>query len=152
MLFDGNIGRPKRILCLLAIVGASLFSAVAAETNAVIEFPAPTQEQARTWYLASKSNYLAQVGNTTSAWKFAQACFEWAEFSSNDTQRATLAEEGIVAAKFAADMDPKNAAAHFYIAMNKGQLARTRSLGALALVKEMEESFLRSVKLNPTFD
>jgi len=32
------------------------------------------------------------------------------------------------------------AAAHYYLAMNLGQLARTKSVGALKLVKQMEVS------------
>jgi tetratricopeptide (TPR) repeat protein len=157
MHFDAKTKVPRPFpgsWTALALAGAILASLVdsAGSTNSIQEFPAPTQAQAFTWYLATRSNYLTTVGNTTSAWKFAQACFEWAEFATNDTQRASLADEGIASAKFAAEMDPKNPAAHFYLAMNKGQLARTKSLGALALVKEMEESFLRSIKLDPTFD
>ena len=115
-------------------------------------FPAPTQDQAQTWYLLARSNYFNAAPNATSAWKFAEACFEWAEFATNEAQRASLAEEGIVAAEYAVKAEPKNPAAHFFLAMNKGQLARTKTLGALPLVKEMEESFLRSIKLDPKFE
>ena len=114
--------------------------------------PSPTFDQAKKWYAAAKTNHLHNTGNTTSAWKFAEACFEWAEFATNSPQRASLAHEGIAAAKFATEMAPNDAAGHFYLAMNKGQLARTKSLGALPLVKEMEESLQRSIKLNPKFD
>lgn len=132
-------------LCLLAF-----FAAVRAAE--LPSFPAPTLDQARAWYLAAKTNYLANTGNTTSAWKFAEACFEWAEYASNSSQRATLAHEGIAAAKFAAEMAPENPAAQFYLAMNKGQLARTKSLGALPLVKEMEASFKDAIKRDAKFD
>ena len=115
-------------------------------------FPAPTMEQASAWYLAAKTNYLQNTGNTTSAWKFAEACFEWAEYASNSTQRAALAQEGIAAAKFTTEIAPKTAAGHFYLAMNKGQLARTRTLGALPLVREMETSFKQAIELDPKFD
>ncbi len=137
----------RRVLLALAFLGFLIVPSPGTE-----EIPAPTQAQAYNWFVVARSNYLANVGNTTSAWKFAQACFEWAEFATNDTQRAGIAEEGIGAAKFAAEMEPKSAPAHFYLAMNKGQLARTRSLGALSLVKEMEQSFLLSAKLDPAFD
>jgi tetratricopeptide (TPR) repeat protein len=102
-------------------------------------------------YTRARSNYLAQATNANYAWKFAQACFEWADFASNDTQRAALAQEGIAAAQLATEIAPTNAAGHFYLAMNKGQLARTRTLGALPLVKEMEKSFLRAIELDPEF-
>jgi tetratricopeptide (TPR) repeat protein len=139
MHFDAKRMGSRCVFRLRALwlPGALLFGLIAqaAETNGIPEYPAPTPP-----------------GNTTSAWKFAQASFEWAEFATDDTQRATLADEGIAAARFAVEMDPKNPAGHFYLAMNKGQLARTKSLGALPLVKEMEESFLRSIKLDPAFD
>ncbi|MGZ8941062.1 MAG: hypothetical protein ACXW32_17790, partial [Limisphaerales bacterium] len=73
---------------LFAAVQALTVSAHAAELPAV---PSPTFDQARIWYAAAKTNYFHHTGNTTSAWKFAEACFEWAEFSSNNTQRASLA-------------------------------------------------------------
>ena len=141
-----------RIALFVLIIFGPFDSFCSSDTNRVAAIPAPTQSQALNGYLTARSNYLAQVGNTTSAWRFAEACFEWAEYATNDTQRAALAEEGIAAAKFATEMAPKSAAGHFYLAMNKGQLARTRTLTALPLVKEMEESFLRAIKLDPTFD
>jgi tetratricopeptide (TPR) repeat protein len=138
-----------RFVLILSIFGSL---SAGADTNSAAAIPAPTQSQASNLYIVARSNYVAQAGNTTSAWRFAEACFERAEYATNDTQRAAFAEEGIAAARFATEMDPKSAPAHFYLAMNKGQLARTRSLTALTLVKEMEESFLRSLKLDPTFD
>jgi hypothetical protein len=142
--------RPQGLFVLL--LGSLLVlthSAHAAELPAV---PSPTFDQAKIWYAAAKTNYLHDTGNTTSAWKFAEACFEWAEFASNSTQRASLAHEGINAAKFATEMARNEAAGHFFLAMNKGQLARTKSLGALPLVKEMEDSLQRAIKLNARFD
>ena len=146
--------RLKNALFLFTATTLAIFNSFcsALDTNKVAAIPAPTQPQAFQWYATARSNYFAHVGDINSAWKFAEACFEWAEYATNDTQRAALAEEGIAAAKFATGMDPKSAPAHFYLAMNKGQLARTRSLTALGLVKEMEESFLRAIKLDPTFD
>lgn len=140
---------PGLLLALLAPVLVLTVSAQAAELPAV---PSPTFDQARIWYAAAKTNYLHHTGNTTSAWKFAEACFEWAEFSSNNTQRASLAQEGITAARFATEMAPNVAAGHFFLAMNKGQLARTKSLGALPLVKEMEDSLQRAIMLDAKFD
>lgn len=142
-----SFGRP--LGTFLGLVLLMIRPAHAAEFPAV---PSPTFEQAKNWYAAAKTNYLHNTGNTTSAWKFAEACFEWAEFATNSAQRASLAQEGIGAAKFATEMAPDEAAGHFFLAMNKGQLARTKSLGALPLVKEMEEALQRSIKINPKFD
>lgn len=136
----------------LAFLAAFPAYSFAADTNSVAAIPAPTQPQALNWYLAARSNYMAQAGSSTSAWKFAEACFEWAEYATNSSQREALALEGIAAAKFVTEANPETGVGHFFLAMNKGQLARTRTLGALALVKEMEQSFFRAIKLDPTFD
>src|SRR6185503_5982269 len=122
-----GLWRLRTALCVLLAANFLVFGSICstADTNKVATIPAPTLSQASQWYVTARSNYLAQVGDTTAAWKFAEACFEWAEYATNDTQRAALAEEGIAAAKFACEMDPKSAPAHFYLAMNKGQLART---------------------------
>lgn len=137
-------------LCVLAFLLG--FFCLASHAADLPEIPSPTRNQAQAWYEAARSNYFEGGLNTTSAWKFAEACFELAEHSTNDTQRASLAEEGIAAAEYAVQKNPRSAPGHFYLAMNKGQLARTRTLGALPLVKEMEESFLTSIRLDPRFN
>ena len=142
----------SRFMLRSALLASLMAMASRASAADLPEVPTPTLQQARLWYEAAQSNYLHETGNTTAAWKFAQACFEWAEFASNSTHRATLAQEGMAAAQFAAEMAPKDAPGHFYLAMNKGQLARTKSLGALPLVKEMESSLLRAIKLDAKFD
>ena len=107
------------------------------------ENPASEKVSARTFgkYREAKLEYFSNTGNTTSAWKFARACFDWADFATNDSQRAAIASEGIASARFVTDIQPKSAAGHYYLALNLGQLARTKSLGALKLVREMERSF-----------
>src|SRR5204863_6138936 len=45
-----------------------------------------------------------------------------------------------------------NAALHYYLAMNQGQLARTKGFGALKLVREMEKEFSRAAELDSHFD
>jgi len=138
-----------RVIVLAGILAGGVVGSTAAE---VLTYPAPTLEQAREWYEAAKLNYMREATNTTAAWKFAEACFEWAEFARSSSDRSSLAIEGIAAAKLTAENDPGNVAGHFYLAMNKGQLARTKTLGALPLVKEMERSFQDAIKLDPKFD
>ena len=43
-------------------------------------------------YEKSRQRFQADTNNTQAAWQFSRACFEWAEFATNDTQRAELAE------------------------------------------------------------
>ena len=86
---------------------------------------------------------LAQVGRT---------CFELAEFAVDREERERLAEEGIAACRKLMEQAPGQAAGPYWLAMNKGQLARTRLLGALRLVAEMERLFHQAEKLDPTLD
>lgn len=90
--------------------------------------------------------------NTTAAWQLGRACFDWAEFATNNTQRASVAEEGIAACRAVIRTEPKSAESHYYLAMNLGQMARTKLLGALWLVSEMEQEFKKVRSLNPALD
>src|SRR3954471_4741276 len=84
-------------------------------------------------------------------WKLARACFDWAEVAPPEN-RASIAEEGIAAAQQGIGRKYGSAAAHYYLAMNLGQLARTKSLGALKLVREMEQEFKEAISLDEKFD
>jgi hypothetical protein len=96
--------------------------------------------------------FQSDASNPTNAWQFARATFDFAEFSTNDTQRAALANQGIAACRTLVAGEPGLAAGHYYLAMNLGQLARTEYLGALTLVKEMEPEFKAAGELDPQFD
>jgi hypothetical protein len=103
-------------------------------------------------YLHTQSQYLAAPDNSSNAWIFARACYDRADFAANDTERADLANQGISACRDMIVRLPKSAPAHYYLAMNSGQLARTELLGALSLVKEMEREFKIALDLDEHFD
>lgn len=106
----------------------------------------------RAVFEAARTNWLAGSTNVVRAWKFSRAAFDLAEFATNDAQRAGIARQGIEAARAALAQDDKCAPAHYYLAMNLGQRARTELFGALRLVSEMEKHFKAVAKLDPTFD
>ena len=81
-----------------------------------------------------------------------RACFDRAEFATNQTQRAMLAMEGIAAMRELITRDPERAAGHYYLALNLGQLARTKMLGALKIVEEMEREFKTAHDLDELLD
>lgn len=110
------------------------------------------RDRAKKAYSAAREAFTAKPGSFEAAWQLARACFDLAEFAQSDSERATLAHEGIDAAQLAVDLKADSPAGHFYLAMNKGQLARTKSLGALRLVKEMEQLFSRAAELNAKFE
>lgn len=103
-------------------------------------------------YEKSRQRFQADTNNTQAAWQFSRACFEWAEFATNDTQRAELAERGIAVARDVTEREPKLGAAHYYLAMNLGQLARTKTIGALSLIGEMEREYKLARTLDPKID
>jgi tetratricopeptide (TPR) repeat protein len=100
----------------------------------------------------ARTQLQSDANNSTNAWQFARAAFDFAEFSTNDTQRADLANQGIAACRALVAREPKTAAGHYYLAMNLGQLARTELIGALALVKEMEHEFKMAAELDARLD
>lgn len=86
------------------------------------------------------------------AWQFGRACFDEADLARDDAQREQLARQGMAACQRAIRLDPKRAAGHYYLALNLGQLARTKTLGALKLVDEMETKLKTAIALEPAFD
>jgi len=106
----------------------------------------------RAAYKSSQEQYQRAPTNTTLAWQHGRACFDVADLAANDAQRAAGAEEGIAACRQAIALAPKLAPAHYYLAMNLGQLARTQILGALGTVKDMEQAFKLARELDPALD
>jgi len=113
--------------------------------------PTPASRAERT-YRDARALRDAQPTNTAVAWQFARACFDQCEFSQNNADRARVANEGIQACRQALSNDPALAPAHYYLAMDLGQLARTKLLGALALLDEMEKEWKTAAGLDENLD
>ena len=101
---------------------------------------------------AAAAAYEAQPQNATNSWKFARACFDMADGATNNADRAVAADRGISAARKAIADAPDCAPAYYYLGLNLGQSARTKSLGALKLVSQMERALIRAGELDPQFD
>ena len=104
--------------------------------------------RAETIFTEAQGKVRQHPSNTLALVELARAAFEWAEFSRRDEDRADLAQRGQDAARLALTREETNAAAHYWLGMNLGQMARTKSLGALKLVREMETEFLRALSLD----
>lgn len=103
-------------------------------------------------YHRTQIQFESNTNNPDAAWRFACACFDYADFATNKTERAALADQGIAACRQLLARYTNSVAAHFYLGMNLGQLARTKSLGALKLVREMEKEFKTAAELDKHFD
>jgi tetratricopeptide (TPR) repeat protein len=92
--------------------------------------------------------------NAAAAWQFARACFDFADFATNDTQRADIARLGIAACQQLLRRDTNSAPADYYLAMNYGQLAQAEapSLAAYRLVRQIEHEFQIAADLDESFD
>ena len=110
------------------------------------------QVRAEKAYAEAKQAYEMPGDKEEPYWEFGRACFDLAEFARNDDEREKLALEGIKACRALIAKSPKSAPGHYYLAMNSGQLARTKTLGALPLVREMETLFHKTADLDNQFD
>jgi tetratricopeptide (TPR) repeat protein len=140
----GRVLLPQVVVIILVVADGALLAGDAPwKTSAAF---------AEKEFVRAQSQFKSAPDNPTNAWQFARATFDYAEFSTNNTQRAALANLGITACRPLVWLRPELAAGHYYLAMNLGQLARTEHLGALALVKEMEQEFKVAGGLDPQFD
>jgi tetratricopeptide (TPR) repeat protein len=103
-------------------------------------------------YQTAQIRFQEQATNFEAAWGLARACFDLAEYASKNAERSRLAQQGITASQAAINLNSNAAPGHYYLAMNLGQLARTKLLGALRLVGQMEREFKRACELEAAFD
>ena len=103
-------------------------------------------------FSAAQKSVRTNATNVTTLLQLARAAFDWAEFADKDNHRASIANVGIEAARAAVERETTNAAAHYWLGMNLAQLARTKSLGALKIVRQMEEEFHGARTLDPHTD
>ena len=132
--------------CGLALL---CFSSLAAST------PPPNQSfvaYAEKSYRAGLARHNSEPASADATVEFARVSFDRAEFALNSSERADLAQAAIDACDRALGTNENNAALHYYLAMNQGQLARTKAFGALKLVREMEKEFTRAIELDSHLD
>jgi tetratricopeptide (TPR) repeat protein len=108
--------------------------------------------QAERAYNEAQQRSRQEPTNSAAVLQLARAAFDWGELAPNDDTRENVAERGIGAARSLLSREPTNAAAHYWLGMNLGQLARTKTLGALRLVREMEDEFHRARSLDENVD
>ncbi len=83
--------------------------------------------------------------------KFAKEAFLLGDITTDSAERESVALEGIETAR--AVLSTTNlAAGNYYLALNLGELARTRTLTAISLIKQMEQHFKEAIRLDETYD
>jgi hypothetical protein len=156
--------RPLRGARAGITAGAGLGGLLAGLALLLLGYRAPAQvdprvpgtpefaSQAEKVYLAARTRFNTETNNPEAAWRFARACFDWADFVPTDAKRAAVAGEGISASLNVLETSSNSVPGHYYLAMNLGQLARTKSLGALKIVGQMEAEFKTVLRLDSGFD
>lgn len=109
-------------------------------------------QRAKQEFVAAKARLETETNNPEAKWQFARTCYDWADFSTSDKQRADIAKQGIAVCRELIERNSDSALGHYYLAMNLGQLAQTKSLGALKIVGQMEAEFKIALGLDPNFD
>lgn len=99
-------------------------------------------------------DYLADTNSSAAAGAFARATSDFAEFATNDTQRAEIARRGIAVCRQWLAREPDSAPGHYYLGMNLGKLAQAEapSFAAYRLVHEVEAEFKTAAKLDVKYD
>jgi hypothetical protein len=134
-----------RLILGLWVAAASLAAAGESGTN---DFAARAEAD----FARARYHFQSDTNDATAAWEFARAGFLFADYVSNSTEHAAVARESVAASRQAVTLEPDAAPAHYYLGLSLGQLARTETLEALTLVKEMEREFKMAAKLDGHFD
>ena len=103
-------------------------------------------------YEAAVARYAAHPEDDEAAWHLGRACFDRGEYTRDDDERERLAKEGMAACQKLIDRRPASAPAHYYMGMDIAELARTKKLGALPLLHQMEKEWSAALALDKTID
>lgn len=102
----------------------------------------------------AQAQFQSAPNNSTNAWNFARASFEFCEVATNNTQRAEIAKLGIAACRQLLARESNSAPGHYYLGMCLGKLADAEapSVAAYRLVYEIEQEFKTAAALDERFD
>jgi hypothetical protein len=105
-------------------------------------------------FIRAQNQFAAHPGDAAAAWQLGRASYDWADFATNMTQRADVAQTGIAACRQLVARTPQSAPGHYYLAMNFGQLAEAEapSLAAYKLVHDIEHEFKTAAELDDQYD
>ncbi|SRR5581483_8264768 len=145
-----SIARLAVFLTLLTPVGAAFAQDGSISTSASnYTVFARRAEQA---FQTARTRFQDSTNDAEAEWQFGRACFDWAEFATSKAQRAQIAQQGIAACRALLIRDTNSAPGHYYLAMNLGELAETKGIGAFRLISEMEAEFKTASRLDPHLD
>ena len=137
-----HLALTAEIFCASRSIGAE--DAVA-ETNS---FAAYYQRL----YAEALAGWKKDTNSAKVSWELGRACYDRADFATNNAERAALAEQGMAACRRAIELETNSAPAHYFLALNTGQLARTKLFTALYLVDHLEKAMKDSIAIDEKYD
>lgn len=78
--------------------------------------------------------------------------YDLASLQSDHDPRARITQVGIAAAEASLAHHPNSAATHYYLALNLGELARTKNVGALRMLPRIRDSLESARRLDELLD
>jgi tetratricopeptide (TPR) repeat protein len=85
-------------------------------------------------------------------WRGARASAWITEEFTDGGRRASYAQKGIDYAKRAVEVDPKRVEAYYYLGINLGQSATTKTVGAYTMVPKVVKAAQAAMKIDERFD
>jgi hypothetical protein len=105
-------------------------------------------------FTRAQAEFAAHPGEATNALALGRTSYDLAELATNNEQRATVSQAGIAACHQLLLREPKSAPAHYYLAMDCGELAEAEapSMAAYRLIHDIEREFKTAAELDERFD
>jgi tetratricopeptide (TPR) repeat protein len=103
-------------------------------------------------YHAAKTAFQGTGSDAAAVVAFGRACFDLAESGVSHSRKAALAHEGIAACTQGLIVAPASGELHYYLAQNLAELAQTKRLGALRILRQMEDHWQTARTLNEDLD
>jgi tetratricopeptide (TPR) repeat protein len=85
-------------------------------------------------------------------WRGARACAWLTEEFTDNERRASYAQKGVDYARRAVEADAKRVEAHYYLGINLGQSARTKTVGAYMMVPKVVNAGKAAMGIDERFD
>ena len=139
-----------RILGILSVATLLAAAGVLAQTATNQLFAVRAENE----FYRAQAQYQSAPNNSTNAWNFARASFDFCEVATNHAQSAEIAKLGITACRQLLAHEPNSAPGHYYLGMCLGKLADAEapSIAAYRLVYEIEQEFKIAAALDEHFD
>jgi hypothetical protein len=139
---------PAASLFLPVLAGVLL---ALSTTDPLAQTP-PSEKRARELYTLAASHFATNRGSVTAAWEYGRAAYDLGDLLQDNKERKNVAQAGIDACRHAVALDPNSAPVHYYLALNLGELARSKKISSLKLLHEMEHELLKAAQIDPAFD